>query len=335
MQNVQPEMPAMRPETPEDKARRKQERRENFWYSVRDNTPLVLFVIPGVIWMLFFFYIPVFANVVAFKDFQFNPNGFIASLQSSPWVGFNNFKFLFSSNAAWLITRNTVLYNLGFISLNLIISVFFAIVMSQLRNKRLTKVYQTSMLLPYFLSWVIISYFVYAFLSPSQGLLNSLLTGNGGKAISWYNAPKYWPFILLLVGTWKGIGYNSILYFASAMGIDPTLFEAAEIDGANKWQQIKNVTIPALVPLMTLMTILAIGNIFRADFGLFYQVPQNSGSLYNVTSVLDTYIYNGLTSTGDIGMSSAAALYQSLVGFVLLMISNFIVRRIDSDSALF
>ncbi len=319
--------------TPEIKVNKK--RKQSFWEGLKNNGPLLMFVIPGAIWMIFFFYIPVFANVVAFKNFQFSPNGFLSSLQNSPWVGFQNFKFLFSSNAAWLITRNTVLYNLGFISLNLIISVFFAIVMSQLRNKRLTKVYQTSMLLPYFLSWVIISYFVYAFLSPNQGLINSFITGGGGKAISWYNVPKYWPFILLFIGTWKGIGYNSILYFASAMGIDPTLYEAAEIDGANKWQQIKNVTIPALVPLMTLMTILAIGNIFRADFGLFYQVPQNSGSLYNVTSVLDTYIYNGLTSTGDIGMSSAAALYQSLVGFVLLMISNGIVRRIDSESALF
>ncbi|MFC6164056.1 MULTISPECIES: ABC transporter permease [Lactiplantibacillus] len=335
MPNPEPEMPTVQPETPEEKAARKKENRQNFWYSVRDNTPLLLFVIPGAIWMIFFFYIPVFANVVAFKDFQFDPNGFVASLARSPWVGFKNFEFLFSSNAAWVITRNTVLYNLGFISLNLIISVFFAVVMSQLRNRRLTKVYQTSMLLPYFLSWVIISYFVYAFLSPNQGLLNSMITGNGGKAISWYNAPQFWPFILLFVGTWKGIGYNSILYFASAMSIDPTLFEAAEIDGANKWQQIKNVTLPALVPLMTLMTILAIGNIFRADFGLFYQVPQNSGSLYNVTSVLDTYIYNGLTATGDIGMSSAAALYQSLVGFILLMTSNFIVRRVDPESALF
>lgn len=302
---------------------------------IKSNGPLLLFAIPGAIWMIFFFYIPIMANVVAFKNFHFSPEGFIASLQSSPWVGFKNFEFLFSSNAAWIITRNTVLYNLGFIVLNLIISVFFAVVMSQLRNKKLIKVYQTSMLLPYFLSWVVISYFVYAFISPNQGLINSLITGSGGEAISWYNAPKCWPFILLFIGTWKSIGYNSILYFASAMGVDPTLYEAAEIDGANKWQQIKHVTIPALIPLMTLMTILAIGNIFRADFGLFYQVPQNSGSLYNVTSVLDTYIYNGLTSTGDIGMSSAAALYQSLVGFVLLMISNAIVRKVDSDSALF
>lgn len=306
-------------------------KKEGFWYNIVHNGPFLLFALPGAIWMIFFFYIPVFANVVAFKEFQFSPDGFLASLAQSKWVGFQNFKFLFTSDAAWLITKNTLLYNLGFITLNLIISVFFAIVMSELRHKRLVKVYQTSMLLPYFLSWVIIGYFVMAFLNPDKGLLNTMLHTN----INWYAEPKYWPFILLFIGTWKGIGYNSILYFATVMGIDPTYYEAATVDGANKWQQIKNITIPQLVPLMTLMSILAVGNIFRADFGLFYTVPQNSGALYNVTSVLDTYIYNGLTSTGDIGMSSAASLYQSVVGCILLLITNAIVRRLDSDSALF
>ncbi|GEO57601.1 ABC transporter permease [Companilactobacillus bobalius] len=306
-------------------------KKEGFWYNIVHNGPFLLFALPGAIWMIFFFYIPVFANVVAFKEFQFSPDGFLASLAQSKWVGFQNFKFLFTSDAAWLITKNTLLYNLGFITLNLIISVFFAVVMSELRHKRLVKVYQTSMLLPYFLSWVIIGYFVMAFLNPDKGLLNTMLHTN----INWYAEPKYWPFILLFIGTWKGIGYNSILYFATVMGIDPTYYEAATVDGANKWQQIKNITIPQLVPLMTLMSILAVGNIFRADFGLFYTVPQNSGALYNVTSVLDTYIYNGLTSTGDIGMSSAASLYQSVVGCILLLITNAIVRRLDSDSALF
>ncbi|CAJ1182958.1 putative multiple-sugar transport system permease YteP [Companilactobacillus paralimentarius] len=306
-------------------------KKEGLWYNIVHNGPFLLFALPGAIWMIFFFYIPVFVNLVAFKEFQFSPDGFLASLAQSKWVGFQNFKFLFTSDAAWLITKNTLLYNLGFITLNLIISVFFAIVMSELRHKRLVKVYQTSMLLPYFLSWVIIGYFVMAFLNPDKGLLNTMLHTN----INWYAEPKYWPFILLFIGTWKGIGYNSILYFATVMGIDPTYYEAATVDGANKWQQIKNITIPQLVPLMTLMSILAVGNIFRADFGLFYTVPQNSGALYNVTSVLDTYIYNGLTSTGDIGMSSAASLYQSVVGCILLLITNAIVRRLDSDSALF
>lgn len=296
---------------------------------------LIIMAIPAMVWMIFFFYIPVLTNVVAFKDFHISPDGFLASLKASPWVGLENFKFLFSSNDAFLITKNTVLYNVTFITLNLVISVFFAIVMSELRNKRLVKVYQTMSLLPYFLSWVIIGYFVYAFLSPDKGIFNQWITSNGGTPINWYSEPKFWPFILVFIGTWKGIGYNSIIYFASVMGIDPTYYEAAMVDGASKWQQIKNVTIPQLLPLMTILTILAVGNIFRADFGLFYNVPRNSGSLYQVTSVLDTYIYNGLTSTGDLGMTAAAGLYQSTVGFVLLMITNGLVRRFDNESALF
>ena len=262
---------------------------------------LVLMAVPGMLWMIFFFYIPVMANVVAFKNFHISADGFLASLRESPWVGWENFKFLFSSDQAFLITKNTILYNVTFILLNLLI----------------------------------ISYFVYAFLSPDKGIFNQWITGHGGEAVNWYNEPKYWPFILVFIGTWKGIGYNSIIYFASVMGIDPTYYEAAMVDGASKWQQIKHVTIPQLIPLMTILTILAVGNLFRADFGLFYNIPRNSGALYDVTQVLDTYIYNGLTSTGDFGMTAAAGLYQSVVGFVLLMITNTVARRFDSDSALF
>lgn len=314
---------------------RKPKEKGRFRKHLKNNGTFLLFCLPGALWMIFFFYLPVLANVVAFKEFHFSPNGFISSLINSPWVGFKNFEFLFKSNDAWLITRNTVLYNLGFIFLNLLISVFFAVVMSMLRNGRLTKLYQTWMLLPYFLSWVIISYFVFAFLSTDKGLVNSLIRSSGGTPINWYIEPVYWPYILLFIGTWKNIGYNSILYFASVMGIDPTFYEAAEMDGANKWQQIRHITLPSLVPLMTLMTILAVGRIFSADFGLFYNVPMQSGALYNVTQVFDTYIYNGLKSTGDLGMSSAASLFQSSVGFIVLMISNAVVRRIDPESALF
>ncbi|RST88897.1 sugar ABC transporter permease [Vagococcus humatus] len=291
--------------------------------------------LPGAAWLIIFFYIPVFGNVVAFKDFHLSPNGFLDSLRTSPWVGWNNFKFLFSSSDAFIITRNTVLYNVTFIILNLLLAVTIAVVLSELRSKRMIKIYQTSMLLPYFLSWIIISYFLYAFLSPEQGLFNAIITKGGGEAIDWYTTSKYWPYILIFMGVWKGIGYNSIIYFASIMGIDPTYYEAAEVDGANKWQQIRHVTIPQLVPLITILTILAVGNIFKADFGLFFQLPKNSGALYNVTAVLDTYVYNGLTSTGDLGMAAAAGLYQSVVGCILLVGTNLIVRRFDKGSALF
>lgn len=296
---------------------------------------LIFMALPGLVWMIFFFYIPVFGNVVAFKDFKYSPDGFMASLINSPWVGFDNFKFLFSSSNAYLITRNTVLYNIGFITIGLVCALFIAVVLSEIRSKKMIKIYQTTMLLPYFLSWVIIGYFVYAFLSPDKGLMNIIITSFGGTEINWYNEPKFWPLILIILGVWKGVGYSSIIYFAAIMGIDPSYYEAAMVDGASKWQQIKNVTLPQLIPLITILSILAVGNIFKADFGLFYNVTRDSGALYEVTSVLDTYIYNGLANTGDIGMASAAGLYQSVVGCVLLVSTNAIVRKFDDSSALF
>ncbi|SLM84557.1 MULTISPECIES: sugar ABC transporter permease [Vagococcus] len=302
---------------------------------LKNNRTLLLMSLPGMLWLIVFFYIPVFGNVVAFKNFKISEGGFIKSLMDSPWVGLKNFEFLFSTSNAYIITRNTVLYNVAFIILNLIMAVFFAVILSQLRSKRSIKIIQTSMLLPYFLSWVIISHFLYSFLSPEKGLFNAMIMSNGGEGISWYNEPKYWPGIILFMGVWKGIGYNSIIYFASIMGIDMTYYEAAEVDGASKWQQIIHVTIPQLIPLMMVLTILAVGNIFKADFGLFYQLPKDSGTLYDVTNVLDTYVYRGLTSSGDIGMAAAAGLYQSVVGCILLVGTNLIARKYDESSALF
>lgn len=305
------------------------------WSDIVRYKALILMALPGMIWFIFFFYIPVMANVVAFKDFRISPDGFFASLKQSPWVGFENFKFLFASSDAWLITRNTLVYNIVFLAFNLFFAIAFAIIMSELRNKRAVKVYHTMSLLPYFLSWVVISYFVYAFLSPDKGILNHLLLSSGKTPINWYADPKWWPLIFVILNVWKSLGYNSIIYYASVMGIDPTYYEAAMVDGASKWQQIKNVTIPQIIPMMSVLLILNIGGIFRADFGMFYSVPMNSGALYQVTSVLDTYIYNGMTATGDIGMSAAASLYQSVVGSTLLLGTNAIVRKLDPDSALF
>lgn len=310
-------------------------KKKGFWADIYRFRALIFMALPGMIWFIFFFYIPVLANVVAFKDFRISPDGFIASLRTSPWVGLENFKFLFASSDAWLITRNTILYNVVFLAFNLFFAVAFAIVMSELRNKKLVKVYNTMSLLPYFLSWVVISYFVYAFLSPDKGIINQWLTQNGQLPIQWYNDPTWWPLIFVVLNVWKSLGYNSIIYYASVMGIDPTYYEAAMVDGASKWQQIKNVTIPQLLPMMSILLILNIGGIFKADFGMFYSVPRQSGALYEVTSVLDTYIYNGLTATGDIGMSAAAGLYQSLVGMILLIGANMVVRKLDPDSSLF
>ncbi|NWL86700.1 MULTISPECIES: ABC transporter permease [unclassified Paenibacillus] len=306
-----------------------------FLKKVIRNRALLIMILPGTIWFLIFAYLPMFGTVLAFKDFRISRDGFFASVINSKWVGFKNFEYLFSTNDAYIITRNTILYNLFFIFLGLIIAVAFAIMLSELVNKKMAKVYQTGMFLPHFLSWVIISYFAFTFLSMDKGTLNHLITLFGGDKISWYSEPKYWPFILVLVGIWKGVGYNSVVYLASLTGIDKSYYEAAVIDGATKWKQIRYITIPLLKPLMIILTILAIGGIFRSDFGLFYQLPKDSGALYPVTNVIDTFVYRGLINMGDIGMSTAAGLYQSLVGLVLILLANYIVRKIERDHAIF
>jgi len=299
------------------------------------NRFMLLMILPGTIWFLIFAYLPMFGTVLAFKDFRISPDGFFASVLNSEWVGFKNFEYLFTTNDAYIITRNTILYNLAFIILGLVIAVGFAIMLSELVNKRTAKVYQTGMFLPHFLSWVIISYFAFTFLSVDKGTLNQIITYFGGEPISWYSEAKYWPFILIFVGIWKGVGYNSVIYLAAITGIDKSYYEAAVIDGASKWKQVRYITIPLLKPLMIILTILAIGGIFRSDFGLFYQLPKDSGALYPVTNVIDTFVYRGLMNMGDIGMSTAAGLYQSFVGLVLILVANYIVRRIEKDHAIF
>lgn len=300
----------------------------------KNNKELLLLTIPGAIWFLVFAYLPMFGVVVAFKRWRIH-GGFFESLMKSEWVGFDNFKFLFQSSDAWLITKNTVLYNLVFIILGIVLPVTLAILLNELLNKKLAKLYQSSMFLPYFLSWVVVSYCLYAFLSPEKGYVNGILESMGGKGISWYTEPKYWPFIIIFMSQWKAVGYGTVVYLASICGIDKSYYEAAMIDGATKFQQIKYITIPLLKPVIIIMFITSIGGMFRGDLGLFYQLPKDSGALYPVTNVIDTYVYRGLMNLGDIGMSSAASLYQSFVGLILIVTSNAIVRKVDEENAFF
>ena len=300
----------------------------------RNNKELLLLTIPGAIWFLVFAYLPMFGVIVAFKRWRIH-GGFFESLMNSKWVGFDNFKFLFKSSDAWLITKNTVLYNLVFIILGIVLPVTLAILLNELLNKKLAKFYQSSMFLPYFLSWVVVSYCLYAFLSPEKGYVNGILQSMGGKGISWYTEPKYWPFIIIFKSQWKAVGYGTVVYLASICGIDKSYYEAAMIDGASKFQQIKYITVPLLKPVMIIMFITSIGGMFRGDLGLFYQLPKDSGALYPVTNVIDTYVYRGLMNLGDIGMSSAASLYQSFVGLILIVTSNAIVRKVDEENAFF
>lgn len=306
-----------------------------FFSRLKANKELLILSLPGATWFLFFAYLPLFGIIVSFKKFRLSGSNFFVSLFESEWVGFDNFKFLFSSGDAWIILRNTVLYNVCFIILGIVIPVILALLLNELKNKTMMKVYQTSMFLPYFLSWVVASYCLFAFLNPEKGYVNGVLESFGIEGRSWYTEKQWWPFFIIFMSQWKGMGYNTVVYLASICGIDSTFYEAATLDGATKWQQVKFITLPLLKPVITILLIMSIGGIFRADFGLFFQIPKDSGPLYPVTNVLDTYIFRALKTNGEIGMSSAAALFQSTVGFVLIMLANKIVSKIDSENALF
>ena len=320
----------------ENKMRKKsKEPKEPLLRRIKANKELLLLSLPGAVWFLLFAYLPLFGILVAFKKFRLSGNGFFYNLFTSETVWFDNFKFLFSSGDAFIIVKNTVLYNLCFIILGIVIPVILALLLNEIKNKGMMKIYQSSMFLPYFLSWVVVSYCVFALLNPEKGYFNAIIQQFGGQPISWYTETKLWPFIIIIMSQWKGMGYNTVVYLASICGIDKTYYEAAVLDGASKWQQIKYITLPLLKPVIMILLIMSIGGIFRADFGLFYQLPKNSGPLYPVTNVLDTYIFRALKTNGEIAIRSAAALFQSTVGFVLIMTANKIVSKIDNENALF
>ncbi len=292
--------------------------------------PLYFMALPGIAYLFINNYMPLPGLVLAFKKFNARKGIF-----GSDWAGLSNFKYLFATQDAWIITRNTILYNIAFIVLNTVSAIAVAVILAELTSK-VKKFYQSAILLPFLVSAVIISYLVFAFLSTENGFINnSILKPLGIEGISWYTEKKYWPFILVLVNTWKTIGYNCIIYLSTIVGFDKGYYESASIDGASKWQQIKKITIPLLKPTIIMLVLMYIGRIFYSDFGLFYQVPQNSGALYSVTNTIDTYVYRGLLELGDITMSSAAGLYQSVVGFILVLSANLVVRKLDKENALF
>lgn len=291
---------------------------------------------PGLLVLLMNNYLPMIGSLIAFKQIEYTSASFVQSFLDSKWVGWANFDYLFSTSDAWTITRNTLFYNAVFIILNLVIGVSLALLFNAMRNRRLAKFHQTTMFLPYFLSMVVISYLVYAFLNPEIGIINKVvLPWFGLDAIDWYTESKWWPYILPIVNTWKGIGYYAVIFLAAIIGIDNEYYEAATIDGASKWRQIHSITLPLIRPVIIILTFLQIGRIFYSDFGLFFQVTRNSGILYDTTLVIDTYVYQGFIVSGDIGMSSAAGLYQAVVGFALVLVSNLVIRRVSKDDALF
>ena len=293
--------------------------------------PLYFMMLPGFIYLIINNYIPMAGIVIAFKKYNVKKGIF-----GSDWVGLSNFEYLFGTQDSLIIIRNTLLYNISFIIVNMVVGVILAIMITDVLNKKMRKIYQSSILIPFTISIVVVSYIVFAFLSPENGMLNkSILPFWGREAVNWYSEPKYWPGILIFVNCWKGVGYGTLLYIAAIVGIDKGFYEAARLDGASKWQEIRYITLPLIQPTVVTLLLLGIGRIFYSDFGLFYQVPQNSGALFSVTNTIDTYVYRALISSGGIGRSSAAGVFQSIVGFVLVMISNWVTKKLSPENAIF
>lgn len=292
--------------------------------------PLYLMMLPAFIYLCINNYLPMSGLVLAFKNYNVK-NG----IWGSEWAGFKNFSFLLTNRELPILFRNTIGYNICFIVVNMVLGVTLAILITEIRNQKFRKLAQSSILFPFVVSIIIVSYMVRGFLDPEAGLLNHILEAMGQKRISWYDTSKYWPFILVFVNTWKGVGYGCILYISAILGIDASLFESASLDGASKFQKIRYITLPFLKPTMITVALLSIGRIFASDFGLFYQVPQNSGLIMNVTQTIDTFVYRALTTQSNIGMSAAASFFQSFMGFLLIVIFNAITNKVSKENALF
>lgn len=303
---------------------------------IKKNSGLLLLAIPGVIITILMKYLAYPGLLLAFKNYQASiDQGFFQALWSSDWVGIDNFKFLVLNPDIGLIIRNTLGYNITLIITGTIAAIGSAIAINEILHLKTKKTIQTLMFFPFFMSWVSVSYMMVGFFDKDYGLLNQFLEFFNISAVNWYNDPTWWPLILIIMGTWKGLGYNSVIYLSTIQGFDQSYYEAACIDGASKWQQIRYLTIPLLKPMVIILTILGIGGIMYSDFGLFYQLPKNSSALYNVTQTLDIFVYNALKIPNSLGLSAAASFFQSTVGFILVIGTNLIARKIDKDSALF
>ena len=304
--------------------------RSGFWRDLVRYRTLLLMLLPGVLFFVVFAYIPMAGVVMAFKQYNYSGGIF-----GSPWTGWDNFRFFFESGSAWQVTRNTALYNIAFIVVNNLLQIVMAILLFEVVGNRFRKIFQTMLFLPYFISWVVVGAIAYNLLSYDYGTVNAVLKALGLEPIDIYNTAAYWPALLVLVSAWKAVGYGSILYLAAITGIDTEMYEAAEIDGANVFQRILKITVPNLMPTVVILVLLAIGNIFRGDFGMFYNMVGNNGLLFASTDVIDTFVFRTLTSNNDIGMSSAAGFYQSVLGFATILLANYAVRQYDKDRALF
>ena len=295
----------------------------------KDNFALLVLALPGLITLICFRYIPMFGLLLPFKNYQYDKGLF-----GSDWCGFENFKFLVNSKDVFLATGNTLFYNFVFIISGIVLGIITALLLNEL-SSRFVKLYHTILYIPHFVSWVVAAYIINVLLNVDNGIINHLLISLGKEPISWYTESKYWPGIIIIANIWKSVGSSAVIYYAALIGINPEYYEAAKIVGAGKLKQIMYISIPMIKNVVIVMFIMSVGRIMYADFGLFYNVPMNSSLLYSTTDVLDTYVYRSLINLNDIGMSSAAAFYQAVIGFVLVVITNFVCKKFDPDSGLF
>jgi putative aldouronate transport system permease protein len=302
-----------------------------------------LMLLPGFAFLVVFAYLPLPAVILAFKNYKltmpppgaFIQNPFVYSLiNNSPWVGLGNFQYIFNSPDTFIFLRNTVGYNLLFIFLNIVFGVSVAVGVNELRQRLAAKLYHTIMFLPYFLSWIVITYVLYAFISQ-KGIVNHFLAGMGHEPISFYTNIGVWPFLLPLANVWRYAGYSSIIYLATLVGFDQQLYEAAAIDGAGKWKQFRFITFPQLTPTIVLLSILAVGRILNGDFDMFYSLPNGAGAVRNATLTIDVYVYTAMRSGQQMGFPAAAAFFQSVIAFILVLTTNGIVRKVEPDMAMF
>lgn len=302
----------------------------DFFKKIKKYRVLLLMLLPATLFTIIFSYIPMSGIVLAFKNYNYRDGIF-----GSPWCGFQNFRFFFKSGQAFKVTRNTILYNLAFITVNTILQVTLAILLSEMRGKVFKKTMQSFMFLPYFISWVVVSVITFNFLNYDYGIINSLRMHLGLERIDFYGTPRYWIGILIFFNAWKGVGYGTVIYLAAIMGIDTSIYESAAIDGANIFQRIFKITIPCLYPTLIIMLLLAVGQIFRGDFQMFYQLVGNNGLLFDYTDVIDTFTFRALINSNDIGMASASGLYQSVFCFITIMLTNYLIKHYDEDYSLF
>lgn len=305
-------------------------KKKGFLYELRKNKALWAMLLPAIIYTVILQYLPMSGLVLAFKNYRFDLGVF-----GSEWNGFENFRYLFASGTGWLITRNTIVYNLLNMVTSQALSIVIAVFITEINNKVFKKLTQTLIFLPYFVSWVIVGAFVYAIFNYETGLLNNIITSLGGEAINVYSMPWVWPIIICCFNSWKWCGYNSVIYIAAITGVDSEIYEAAAVDGATIFQRIIHITIPSIKGTIITMVLLQVGRILRGDFQMFYQIVGNNGQLYNATDVIDTYVFRSLLESSNIEMSAAAALYQSVLCFIIIVVVNTIVKHVDADYALF